>query len=270
MRIVVLLLLLAVVTFRPGPAVAFGYDGHRIVCAIAWDMLTPDVRKKVAFLLERESSADTEVRDTFIEGCLWADEVRPWRKETTPYHYINVPRGASSFNPARDCLPDVGCVADEVLIEANLMRRTYARDALLFLAHFTGDMHQPLHAGYADDLGGNLVKGRFMGRETNLHGLWDYGLLEATGRPWRDFATELSAGITQADRWTWIAGTPRQWMSDTLALAQSPTVGYGAPYTPTVPFDLGADYLAANLPTIYSHMQKAGVRLAELLTNFLQ
>ena len=84
MRIVVLLLLHAVVTFRPGPAVAFGYDGHRIVCAIAWDMLTPDVRKKVAFLLERESSADTEVRDTCIEGCRWAEEVRPWRTETTP------------------------------------------------------------------------------------------------------------------------------------------------------------------------------------------
>ena len=59
-------------------------------------------------------------------------------------------------------------------------------------------------------------------------------------------------------------------MRDTLALAQSPAVGYGNPYSPTVPFDVGADYLAANLPTIYLQMQKAGVRAADILTNFLQ
>ncbi len=259
---VLVVLLLAGV--RPGNALAWGYDGHRIVCAIAWEQMKPEVRAKVSFILEAEG------KDAFVENCLWPDEVRPWRKETGPYHYVNVPRGATAFEPARDCTPEVSCVSAQALIQAGEMRRAFSRDALRFAAHFIGDMHQPLHAGYADDLGGNLTKGKFMGRDTNMHGLWDYGLLEATGRPWREIAADLNSRITQADRWAWGSGTPTDWMKDTLALAQSTSVGYGNPYTPAVPFDLGADYLQTNLPTIYLQLQKAGVRTADILSNFLQ
>lgn len=95
-----------------------------------------------------------------MESCLWADDVRPWRKETAPHHYVNVPHGAREIDLARDCPPEVGCVVTEVLVQAGNMRRTYSKDALRFMANFAGDMHQPLHAGYADDAGANGIKGK--------------------------------------------------------------------------------------------------------------
>lgn len=261
MRLVFAACLLALLSISPSAARAWGYDGHRIVCAIAWDQLTPAIRAKVSQVLEEDG------KDAFVENCLWPDEVRPWRKETALYHYVNVLPGTTTIVLDRDCPQDKGCVVTRALIEAGDMRRTYSRDAVRFLAHFVGDMHQPLHTGYAEDAGGNLIKGKFMGQDTNMHGLWDYGLLEATGRSWREIAADLNARITQADRWTWTAGTALDWANATLALAQSPAVAYRAD---AQPFDLGRAYLDENLPTVYGQLQRAGVRLADLMTNFLQ
>lgn len=256
--------LLVAVSIPPRPARAWGYDGHRIVCAIAWDLLKPAERAWVEWIL------DAKGRDAFAESCLWTDEFRRWSTETAPLHYVNVPRGSDRLEPARDCTA-MGCVATEVLNQAPRIRSTYSRDALRFTAHFVGDMHQPLHMGYADDLGGNLVKGKFMGLDTNLHGVWDYGMLEATRRPWREIADDLSKQITQGDRWAWGGGTPIEWAQATLAIAHSTMVGYGTTYAPTKPpFDLGQPYLDANLATAYTQMQKAGSRLADILANFLQ
>lgn len=261
-----LFVLLAVlsVSGRPQSAAAWGYDGHRIVCAMAWDLLKPTERAWVEWIL------DAKGRDAFAESCLWADEFRRWSPETGPLHYVNVPRGTSRLEPPRDCAA-MGCVAMEVLNQAPRIRSTYSRDALRFTAHFVGDMHQPLHMGYADDLGGNLVKGKFMGLDTNLHGLWDYGMLDATRRPWREIADDLGKRITQGDRWAWGGGTPVEWAQATLDIAQSATVGYGSTYTLTTPpFELGQPYLDANLATAYTQMQKAASRLADILANFLQ
>lgn len=64
----------------------------------------------------------------------------------------------------------------------------------------------------------------------------------------------------------WTAGTALDWANSTLVLAHAPAVAYRAE---SQPFDLGRDYLDANLATAYGQLQRAGVRLADLLTNFL-
>src|ERR1700753_3431412 len=89
-RLLALLLVAASFAAHPTPARAWGWDGHRIVCALAWDELTPPIRAKIEPILGAKG------RDAFAESCLWADDVRPWRKDTGPWHYVNVPQGATT------------------------------------------------------------------------------------------------------------------------------------------------------------------------------
>src|SRR6185436_7514122 len=79
------------------PAWAWGADGHRIVCAIAWDEMRPAIRHQVERVLGEKG------RNAFAESCNWADEMRPSRPETAPHHYVHVPRGAAGVDITRDC-----------------------------------------------------------------------------------------------------------------------------------------------------------------------
>ena len=253
--------MLLVVLAAPHPAAAWGWDGHRIICAIAWDLVSPATQDKIGNVMEAQG------KEAFVEGCLWPDDVRPWRPETGPHHFINLPRGAAAIDLARDCALPKSCVVAEIGAQGMTMRRYHARDALRYLAHFVGDLHQPLHVSYADDAGGTLIKGKFMGQDTNLHLVWDFGMLDAAGRSWQETAADLERRITPAERYAWQAGTPLDWATETYAITTSPAVGYHA-YDPA--FDLGRIYLDANLPTVYRQLERAAVRLAELLENYLQ
>ena len=49
---------------------------------------------------------------------------------------------------------------------------------ICYLFHLIGDLHQPLHIGYGSDKGGNSFQLTFNSKKTNLHGLYDYGIIE--------------------------------------------------------------------------------------------
>ena len=252
--------------FAPASARAWGWDGHRIVCALAWDELSPPVRTKIANILE-VSAARSDAREAFAESCLWADDVIPWRKETAPWHYINIPKGATEVVLARDCAAPNSCAAEQISLHAVRLHHPSAADDLRFTAHFVGDINQPMHVTYAEDRGGNQIKGTFNGLDTNLHAVWDYNMLDSTHRTWPEIATDLHSRITDAQRRAWAGGTPLDWANESLAITLSVPVGYHV-YNP--PFALGDDYAKTNLPTVYQQLEKAGVRLARVLTDALK
>ena len=206
-------------------------------------------------------------KPAFVESCLWADQIRNKQPETNAYHFINLPRDADGVVIDRDCPLPASCVVREVEFRAERLKHRPSRDDLRFLVHFVGDLHQPLHVSYGDDAGGTLIKGKFLGADTTLHGLWDFGLLEAAGRPWQDIAATLEAEITPEERRRWDSGDALTWANETFALARAPVVAY---YPAAAPFNFGKAYFTANLPTVYGQLQKAGVRLAyELEKNLL-
>jgi S1/P1 Nuclease len=105
----------------------------------------------------------------FPEACVWTDASRgdpayDWAK---PHHYVNVPAGAAGIDLARDCPPERSCIIRAITMHIGTLRdeKTSAADkaqALKFLGHFVGDIHQPLHAGHAEDRGGTAIKVRFL------------------------------------------------------------------------------------------------------------
>jgi len=151
---------------------AWGSQGHQVVAAMAWELLQPATRAEVNRLLALEPGETLESIST------WADEHR--NPATGPWHYVNFPRGNCQYDAQRDC-PDGHCVVAAIERERAIWASN-ANDqarlkALKYLVHLVGDIHQPLHAGYRDDRGGNQFQLRAFMRGSNLHAVWDSGLL---------------------------------------------------------------------------------------------
>jgi hypothetical protein len=144
---------------------------------MAWELLQPATRAEVNRLLALEPGETLESLST------WADEHR--NPAPGPWHYVNFPRGSCQYDVQRDC-PDGHCVV-AAIERARAVWASNADDktrlkALKYLVHFVADVHQPLHAGYRDDRGGNQFQLRAFMRGSNLHAVWDSGLLHQLDR----------------------------------------------------------------------------------------
>jgi nuclease S1 len=238
----------------------WGRDGHKMVCMIAWWEMKSSTQSKISALL-----GDDESYPRFMESCLWADNVRGRDEKYDRWstaHYVNLPRGASSFNAERDC-GEAFCVVEGIEESLSALRnpnRSKAEHAvdLKFLSHFVGDIHQPLHAGYADDRGGNDTKVTLFGKPSNMHGMWDYGLLEHSGKPWIDYASILYFEISDADRIAWSSTNPAKWTEESFEVVS--TSAYNL-----IDTEIGQAYYDQHIQIIESRIKQAGVRLADLL-----
>lgn len=237
------------------PAFAWGPEGHRLVARMAQEMLTPDAAARLQVTLQPGES--------IASLASWADQVRNTRKETEPWHFIDIPVDSSGLNMQRDC-PPAGCVLSKI----SDFRRQWLdpqlspsarREALLFLVHFVGDMHQPLHCADNQDRGGNEVTVEFGGASMNLHHLWDSALL---GRmpPEDQLFVSLSQAITPAEKADWERGSVEDWAGESFDLARK--VVYG-----DLPQNHRADKTYERIadPVVERQLQKAAVRLAAIL-----
>jgi nuclease S1 len=257
-------LLLWIVLAASTAASAFGWggDGHRIVALIASGRLTPGARAMVAELIAEAGSGEATLPDI----ANWADRVRrmPGWHFSAPWHYVNLPRGENvTFDFARDC-SDEGCIVSAIdrcreVLEGGATADFDEPMALMFLVHFVGDIHQPLHCGYGEDLGGNRIHVTFFGRRTNLHSVWDSGMLSRGEIPWRDRAARLEAELTSAEADEWDTTDPVVWVNESYQAA----VVYAYDASPEA--SLGQDYLDMCLPVAEEQLLKAGVRLAAIL-----
>ena len=255
-------------------AFAWGWGGHRLVCALAEKQLTPRAQDMVAELLEAGEALEGGKR-SFVEACVWADRVKySSRKDTYTHHFINVPKGAARVDLARDCA-DRGCIAtglqealDELtkkpVSERDLAKRAAA---LRFLGHYVADAHQPLHVSYGSDKGGNLIKVRWRGEETNLHAVWDTQLPEAAGLTY-PASLEYLPGLESISRQKAKAPMHR-WLQESLDLARSRAyVHASGKLIQSGDLLLSASdnsYLNRNKPVVIDQLLLAASRLAHLL-----
>lgn len=245
------------------PAHAWGRDGHRAVCTIAWDALTLKTRDQIETLL------DINGREQFAETCNWADEIRGKRRETSSWHFLDSPPGASiSLN--RDCSGQK-CIVEQINRTSGILRSEAAKndkaEALKFLAHFVGDIHQPLHVAFKGDQGGNSIKVSLLGKVTNLHSVWDGGLFEASEKPTETYFVTLLRDAERA-RGPRLNARPNAlaWARETRLITAAPTTRYvGAEQ------GMGLDraYVTQNYVVATKQIKRAGIRLAGILNSSL-
>jgi hypothetical protein len=181
---------LVVAVFLPLQALSWGAEGHQVIAKLAESQLTPKARSEINHLLSMEPDA------TLASISTWADEHRS--PATAPWHYVNFPRGDCSYVPERDC-PDGKCVVSAINRQVEVLGSSAPDDkkllALKYVIHFVGDVHQPLHAGYGDDRGGNTYQLQAFMRGSNLHAVWDNGLIRNLNQD----ANSLTVRLFKAD-----------------------------------------------------------------------
>jgi hypothetical protein len=232
-----LIALAALATTCPG-AFAWGCDGHRTVAFIAKQNLNPRALAMVNQILH-DNPIDPALdrfckpvaTDPLADGATWADDYRKAHPETGGWHFIDIPRGAAKG--AFRCDPKASCItlaleAQIKTLETPSTNAAAQADALRFIIHFAGDIHQPLHSTTNNDRGGNCVPVHFFGtppKETdvqnkryapNLHSVWDTDLVQRieSGKTVEEFAAFLNtkfhpkfaaweaAGVN-FDDWAW-------------------------------------------------------------------
>ena len=160
---------------------------------------------------------------------------------------------------------------EENLIGDTSISKPVRSEALRFLIHFIGDLHQPLHCADNHDRGGNLVKIVFRGQQTNLHAVWDTAVVEALGGSEEAVATTLASKIKQSDRESWSQGTVEAWANETWTVARrfvyGSFPGSGATDAPIV---LPGSYANDQTAVVALQLERAGVRLAAVLNRRLQ
>ena len=250
-------ILLGVVLASPGRVLGFGATGHRIVAQIASWQLEPRVAREVRRLLEGES---------LVAAATWADEVRGQEEWAylSPWHYVNLDPEVGRFEGC----PEVGCLVDALRDAVTVLGDRSRSDserrlALRLIAHFVGDIHQPLHVSHARDRGGNRIVVTFFGEEWNLHSVWDSGIVSRRRGSWRRLARSLRSTPRDIDV-SWSEDAVLRWLEESYELSIEvvyPSAGAGA--------DLGRSYVAAYRPLVDAQLQKAGLRLGALLNDVL-
>jgi hypothetical protein len=147
--------------FLPRPPTRGAAKGHEIVAAIAETHLTDAARKRIEELLPQGT--------TLADASTWPDKAGREIPDMDAYHFVNFPKDANTYDQQRDCKLR-NCIVEAIAWYVQVLTspdapRNEKRIALRFVAHLFGDIHQPLHAGFAEDRGGNSVDVRFNGRK---------------------------------------------------------------------------------------------------------
>jgi len=260
--------------------------GHRAVGAVADALLDPPARAEVARLLadDRDRDGRPSGRATLAEVSLWADEIRGTDADRPSWHYDNMPVCGPVPRQAAWC-PGAQCASERIgalLAQLSDRARPLAerRDALKWIAHLAGDLHQPLHAAdYAQ--GGNLVHVEFAGHPSGtawtLHAAWDVrwvsSALHATAGQVPPEAA-LRSLIARARRLSPAAreAPVARWLAESNRLARDTALdypGFTCTALPVAPVVLPLDYQRRAQRVIVSQLALAGARLATLLNRAL-
>ncbi|TYT25777.1 S1/P1 nuclease [Luteimonas viscosa] len=265
-RLIAILLIACALVGAPA-AHAWGPLGHRLVARLAEPLLTPPAHAEVQRLLA------TEGLDSLADVANWADDVRAndpvLGKQSAKWHYINIGEYACTYDAARAC-PGGDCVVEAIRAQVAILGDRSRSDAerlqaLKFLVHFVGDVHQPMHAGYARDRGGNTVQLQLGGKGTNLHAVWDSRLL-ASARLDEDAYVDtlrLEGERLPADTGPYVPAAPAVWAEQSCRIAMAPGV-----YPQGAKIDDA--YLQQYRPTAEAQVQAGGARLARLLDDALR
>ena len=264
------------------PASAWWEYGHYTVADIAMDNVAPATAKKIEALLKRGTLLETPTCpvDTLAHAAYWADCVKTLGARFSyqyNWHYQNV-NICKPFDVKGNC-PDGNCVSAQVDRAEKLLgdKSVPTRErlmALANLAHFMGDLHQPMHAGDHADLGGNRVKadyGTVHNEHLNLHAIWDGYLAErAISTP-----PSIIRRYSPAERARLSAGSTTDWSRESWEVSRDVAYKYaieGDPCaTPTEKRGaLSEAEIEATMPVVRDQIVKGGLRLARLLDEALK
>ncbi|CAF0816595.1 unnamed protein product [Adineta ricciae] len=267
--------------------IAWGSIGHNLVARLAQSQLNSTTNNWIQHYIASDLRGDLGRIASWPDLILYPD-TNPfdyvhwlWSRDL---HYINIPAWNCSYIPSRDCVND-RCIEGAL---KNYSRRLVDRNsdyveqqqALIFLVHFLGDIHQPLHSGFKNDQGGNAVKGFFLNGKnlTNLHTIWDVEII--VNRIQRHFQSDvnlyynhlLALMLNQSAMINETYNNYEEWVKESVdyVCKQVYLNDNGTRLNVSLNFTLGEEYFNRNWPTVDQRLTQAGWRLATLLNHLAE
>ncbi|OVA04974.1 S1/P1 nuclease [Macleaya cordata] len=260
----------------------WGTDGHLTVCRIAQPRLNEAAADAVKQLLPEDANNDLG------SLCSWADHVKFRYHWSSPLHYIDTPDSLCTYQYNRDCKDESGekgrCVAgainnytDQLLSyrSSSFSQAQYnLTEALLFLSHFMGDIHQPLHVGFTSDRGGNTIDVHWYRRKAVLHHIWDNNIIETSEeRFYSSNVDDLIDAIQQniTDAWAdqvpgWEKCSLNKTTCPDIYASESIKAACDSAYKGVTEGSvLEDDYFLSRYPVVNLRLAQGGVRLAATL-----
>ena len=282
-RFVVLLVGMIALFTAARPAHAYWEYGHESVARIAWEQMRPDTRRQVAALLRQGRLLETPECpvSTIEQASVWADCIKPIGDRFAyvySWHYQNVDV-CKPFDLKAAC-KDGNCVSAQIERNARLLAdpKVPVRERLMALAllvHFMGDLHQPMHAGDHQDLGGNKVAANYgiVGGRANLHSIWDGWLAERAISTPPSGPSAILAQISVTDRERIASGSVEDWSREMWGkardLAYKTLVGDPCGAGPVERPILTEAQVRELIPEVRTDVAEGGIRLARLIDDAL-
>lgn len=233
---------------------AWSQKGHDVTAAIAERHLTPAAAAAVDSIFSGRS---------LVYWSNWLDNAShtPEYAYSKTWHYRNVDANetyeTARIAPDGDAITairyNLGILADSTA------SKTDKALALKMLVHIVGDVHQPMHMGRATDLGGNTIKVKYFGRDTNLHSVWDSSLPESAHKwSYTEWVDQIDRA-TPVEQKLLMAGTIDDWAKQNVAIATQVYDFFPAGK------NISYNDVAYWTPLIEDQFLKGGLRLARLL-----
>lgn len=232
---------------------AFGPTGHRTVGKIAESYLSKKAKKEIAKILDGESLAMVSTYADDIKSDDNFDYTHVW-------HYVNVEDSTSYANSEKNPKGDLIAAINECvsILENDQSTKEEKAFRLKMLIHFIGDLHQPLHCGRQEDLGGNKITVKWFGKKSNLHRVWDSEMINSSKLSY----TELSSNAKKEPYFDVDAvekGNVITWYNESKELSY--TVYNSAEIGDNLYYEYNYEYF----PVVKNQLNKAGIRLAKVL-----
>ncbi|AOW78791.1 hypothetical protein A3Q34_19265 [Colwellia sp. PAMC 20917] len=238
-------------------AFALGPNGHRMVAKIAEDNLEPSAKKALMQLTDGAPLA---------QMANWSDNIRSDKKwdYAKPWHYISIDDDEVFDGLKRNEDGDIlKALADfEKKLRDKKITKEEKWQALAFYIHFVGDIHQPLHVGRRDDLGGNKITVKWFGKPTKLHAVWDSSIIEHQKLSYTEYANFLNNQTPDTIN-LWQDTVYLDWAKESKSNRE--TV-YDFPEDK----ELSYQYAYKNTPILNEQIAKAGFRLAGMLNDIFK
>lgn len=248
-------LLVFAVLMQSSVVFGWGQIGHRVSGEIAEAYLTKDAKKQIKHLFPNESLAEIST---------YADEEKAnpakfWQKTAGPWHYVTVPSG-TKYKHKQHAPAQGDAYTALAAFKKTLQSKTATLEekqlALHFTVHIIGDLHQPLHCGDGTDRGGNDVKLEFFWNDSNLHRVWDSGLIDRQQLSYTEWTKWLQQKMSPQTVAQWQDADPKVWIKESIVLRNG-----------LYPDEdkLSWQYQYDHIPTVKKRLQMAGVRVAAYL-----
>ncbi len=237
--------------------ISWGVVGHRTIAKIAENHLTAKTKAAVISLL---GSEDMPIVSTYADDIRYESEF----KYTAPWHYLNLNDGLNFDAFSKIVTEDTSANVYNALLkmEEQLKNPNSSKEdkifALKMIIHFVGDIHQPMHVSREEDQGGNKINLKFKGKDTNLHALWDSGLIEYNGFTFTEMSKALD-DISDPKIKKWQNDSVMIWLFESYQIANQ--LYKEVENNPNLDYT----YYPKHSEIYKQQVQKAGVRLAGLL-----